>query len=86
MFTIQMLNSFILKRPINTNININNYCMNSTKESIRKITEKYNLEKKSLKIVNPLADQKTTKYNLCYSILVFLSLTIYTFNFYKRNQ
>lgn len=82
-----MLSSFILKRPINANININNYCMNSTKESIRKITEKYNLEKIKFKIVNPLDEQKISKHSfICHIILLFLSLTICTLSFYKRLQ
>jgi hypothetical protein len=82
-----MISSFILKRPVNTNININNYCMNSTKEYIRKITEKYNLEKNKLKIVNPLKEQKISKHSFIYhSILLSLSLTVYALSFYKRLQ
>ncbi len=82
-----MLTSLILKRPINGNINVNHYYMNSTKESIRKITEKYNLEKNKLKIVNPLDEQKIYKHSfICHSILLFLSLTICTLSFYKRLQ
>lgn len=82
-----MLSSWILKKPKNFNININNYCMNSTKESIQKITEKYNLEKNKLNIVNPLDEAKIYKYNfICNGILIILSLTIYTLSFYKRLQ
>jgi hypothetical protein len=80
-----MLSSLLLKRPTNYNYNHRNlkeYCVNSTKESIQKITEKNNLEKKNVNIINPL-----DKDNFIYhSIFVFLSLTIYTFTFYKRTQ
>lgn len=72
-----MLSSWILKRPINANMNFKDYCMNSTKESIQKITEKHNLEKKKLKIINPLDEEKVIKYNFIHnSIFIFLSLTI----------
>ncbi len=82
-----MLTSWMLKRHINANTDFKNYCMNSTKESIRKITEKHNLEKKKLNIINPLDEEKVIKYNFIYhSIFVFLSLTIYTLTFYKRTQ
>lgn len=82
-----MLSSWILKRPINANIEFKDYCMNSTKESIQKITEKHNLEKKKFKIINPLDAEKVIKYNFMYhSIFVFLSLTMYALTFYKRVQ
>lgn len=82
-----MLSSWIFKRPINANMDFKNYCMNSTKESIQKITEKHNLEKKKLKIINPLDEEKVIKYNFIYhSIFVFISLTICTLTFYKRTQ
>jgi hypothetical protein len=83
-----MLSSLLLKRPTNynyNNINFKEYCMNTGKKSILKISEKHNLEKNKLKIINPLDEEKVIKYNFIYhSIFVFLSLTIYTLTFYKR--
>lgn len=60
--------------------------LNYTNESIRKITEKYNLEKNKPTIKNPLAlDEDDAKPSLnFYKFLLFLSISTITIYFYKR--
>ena len=70
------------KRPLQFSKSLNYY----TNESIRKITEKYNLEKNKPIIKNPLAvDEDDAKPNLnFYNFLLFLSISTITIYFYKR--
>jgi hypothetical protein len=67
--------------PLQIKINLN-----YTNESIRKITEKYNLEKNKPTIKNPLAvDEDDAKPNLnFYNFLLFLSISTISIYFYKR--
>lgn len=67
------------------NKTINDYCRNSTNESIKKITDRYNLERNKLKIRTPFGDEKIDNPKIGIgSILIFLSISTLTFFFYKR--
>lgn len=70
------------KTPLQFSKSLNYY----TNESIRKITEKYNLERNKPIIKNPLAvDEDDAKPNLnFYNFLLFLSISTITIYFYKR--
>ena len=70
------------KTPLQFSKSLNYY----TNESIRKITEKYNLERNKSIIKNPLAvDEDDAKPNLnFYNFLLFLSISTITIYFYKR--
>jgi hypothetical protein len=70
------------KTPLQFSKSLNYY----TNESIRKITEKYNLEKNKPTIKNPLAvDEDDAKPNLnFYNFLLFLSISTISIYFYKR--
>lgn len=80
-----MLNCFAKKPLYSINKNFNDYCKQSMDESIRKINEKYNLERNKLKIVNPFDNKNNDNpdFNI-YSFLTFLSISTITFLFYKR--
>ena len=70
------------KTPLQFSKSLNYY----TNESIRKITEKYNLERNKPIIKNQLAvDEDDAKPNLnFYNFLLFLSISTITIYFYKR--
>jgi hypothetical protein len=70
------------KTPLQFSKSLNYY----TNESIRKITEKYNLERNKPIIKNPLAvDEDDAKPNLnFYNFLLFFSISTITIYFYKR--
>ena len=70
------------KTPLQFSKSLNYY----TNESIRKITEKYNLERNKPTINNPLVvDEDDAKPNLnFYNFLLFLSISTITIYFYKR--
>jgi hypothetical protein len=62
------------------------YCKRTTQESIRKLTEKHNLEKNKIKFKNPLDendDSGKPEFNF-YSFLTFLSISTIGFLIYKR--
>jgi hypothetical protein len=63
-----------------------NISLNCTNDSIRKITEKYNLEKNKPIIKHPLSvDEDDAKPRLnFYKFLLFLSISTITIYFYKR--
>jgi hypothetical protein len=78
-----MLTSF--KQPYLFNKTISDYCRNSTNESIKKITEKYNLERNKFTVINPFDDEDHYKPKInMYSILAFLSISTIAYLFYKR--
>lgn len=80
-----MLN-FTRRTPLYFNKSLSEYCTKTTNESIKKITEKYNLERNKPKIKNPLEeedDSKNPELNF-YSFIIFLSISSITFYFYKR--
>ena len=81
-----MLYSF---KPVSMSSRIlSNYCMNLTNHSIRKMTEKYNLERNELKIKNPFAKQDDDPNNnnndFFYGFLLLISISSYVFFFHKR--
>lgn len=76
------------KRPIIFyNKKLADYCRKTTEDSIKKITEKYNLERNKQKINNPLEDDDNDKpkFNL-YGFITFLSISTLAIYFYKRLQ
>ena len=48
--------SFMTRRPVYFNKSLSEYCNRTTNESIRKLTEKINLERNKPKIKNPLEE------------------------------
>jgi hypothetical protein len=68
------------------NKNLHDYCRKTTEESIKKITDKYNLERNKPKINNPLPendDSGKPEFNF-YGLLAFLSVSTIAFLIYKR--
>lgn len=79
--------SFARNRPLYFNKNLHDYCTMTINESIRRLTEKYNLESKTLKFKNIVDndgdDPKIPEFNF-YSLLIFLSISSFSFYFYKK--
>lgn len=74
------------RKQLIINKSLNDYCMKSTQESIKKIIEKSNLERNKEKINNILDDNdenKKPELNL-YSFFIFLSISSIGFILYKR--
>jgi len=64
---------------------INNYCRHSTNQSIKRITDRYNLERNKVEIKNPFNDEDEDKPRInIYSIFAFLSISTFAFFLYKR--
>lgn len=83
-----MLSSYLFKKPILVNKTLQDYCRKSTEESIKKISEKYNLERNRPKInisLDAESNNSKPEFNF-YGLLAFLSITTLTFFFYKRLQ
>jgi hypothetical protein len=81
--------SFLTKRPLYFNKSLSEYCNGITKESIRKLIEKNNLERNKNKIQLPLEDDENDDYNenkktKLYIFILFLSISTITLCFYKR--
>jgi len=78
-----MLTCFKPIYPINKTLS--DYCKRTTNESIRKLTEKYSLERNNPKIKNPLVDEDDykPKFNI-YDFFAFHSISTIAFFFYKR--
>jgi hypothetical protein len=66
------------------NKSFSEYCKNSTNESIRKITEKYNSNKNKPKIKLNLDDDNNNPDFNFYDFIFFLSVTTIAFLIYKR--
>jgi hypothetical protein len=75
------------KGPYLFNKTINDYCKHSTNESIKRITDRYYLDRNKVKIKNVFNDEHEDddkpKINI-YSILGFLSISTLAFFLYKR--
>ena len=81
-----MLSSFLFKKPIYINSSLHDYCRKSTEESIRKKTEKYNLERKNQMLNTTIIsnnDNNNPDFKI-YTFLLFLSISSISFYFYKR--
>ena len=80
-----MLYCYPVKIPQVMNNVLYEYCKRSTQESVRKLTEKYNLERNKPKIINPLQDNNGDKppYNF-YGFFAILSISTFGFLLYKR--
>ena len=80
-----MLN-FATRRPDYLSISLSEYCNRTTNESIRKLTEKMNLERNKPKINIPLDDENSSnkpEINY-YGLFTFLSVTTLAIFLYKR--
>ena len=74
------------KIPQVMNKTLYDYCKKSTQDSVKKLTEKYNLEKNKPKFKNPLDkndDNGKPEFNF-YSFLAILSISTIGFLIYKR--
>ena len=83
-----MLSSLLFKKPIYINRSLHDYCRKSTEESIRKKTEKYNLERNKPVLNTTFTinnDNNNPEFNI-YTFLLFLSISSISFYFYKRLQ
>jgi hypothetical protein len=80
MFTFSMT-----KKPIFTNHSINEYCRNSLKMSIQKITKQadHNRNKKYENLITNFENNPDYSKNI-YPFLFFLSITSLTYCFYKQ--
>ncbi len=81
-----MLSSCLFKKPIYVNHSLAEYCRKSTEESIRKISEKYNLERNKPNLSIRFDNEDNTpkfKHNI-YIVLLFLSISTMSFYFFKR--
>jgi hypothetical protein len=78
--------SFLKKRSFYFNKSLSEYCSGTTNESIRKLIEKYKLERNKQKIQNPLEyqDDPGKPYLNFYNLLLFLSISSITIYFYKK--
>lgn len=83
--------SFITRNKIHINTKMRDYCNLATNDSIRRLTEKYNEDKKEQKlcIANPFtisASNPTdpeSNIGMILSIIFFLSSSTYIYYFYK---
>ena len=77
----------MMRNPIIFNKSLQDYCKKINEESIRKLSDGYNLEKNKPKIKNLLKndDSNNPDYNY-FGIIIILSITMFTFSFYKRLQ
>ncbi len=75
-----------MKKPLYVNNGLREYCNKTTNESIRKLTEKYNLERKTKQHTTLTYDEDDSQRpNLAFfNFFIFLSITTATFYFYKR--
>ena len=83
-----MLSFYMPKTQVVMNKALYDYCKNSTEESIKKITEKYSLERNKPKNIFSFKNgdgNAKSEFNL-YGLLAFLSVTTIAFFFYKRLQ
>lgn len=81
-----MLSSCLFKKPFFVNKSLQDYCRKSTEESIKKISERYNLERNKPKINIPLDDENISnkpEINY-YGLFTFLSVTTLAIFLYKR--
>jgi hypothetical protein len=80
-----MLSFYIPKTQL-INKALNDYCKKSTENSMRKITEQYNLERNEPKIVNSLVKvggNNNPDFNF-YGLFAFLSISTMALFFYKK--
>lgn len=85
--------SFLCKNRIPMNHKMREYCIKSTNDSIRKMTEKYNEERKSnkIKLDNFIVITKDDSpdpidNNIILSIICLLSSTTLFYYFYKASR
>ena len=85
--------SFMYKKPLfPNNQKMREYCMKSTNDSIRKMTEKYNEERKinknnfnSLTIITKDDSPNPNPNDLILSLICLLSSTTFFYYFYKAS-
>lgn len=77
-----------MKKPLCVNTGLREYCNKTTNESIRKLTDKYNLERKNSQYTKLIYDEDGNQTpNLgFFNFLIFLSISSITYYFYRRLQ
>jgi len=86
--------SFMYKKPLfPNNQKMREYCIKSTNDSIRKMTEKYNEERKSIKhnvydlsVITKDDNPNPNPNDIIISIICFLSSTSLFYYFYKDSR
>jgi hypothetical protein len=87
--------SFLCKNRIPFDPKMREYCIKSTNDSIRKMTEKYNEERKTLKhqfknlavITNgDVPNPNNNNTDMIISIICFLSSTTFFYYFYRSSR
>jgi hypothetical protein len=78
-----MLSFYFPKTQSLLNKNLQDYCKKTTEDSIRKLTEKYNLERNNSKIDNKICVSSNPEFNF-YGILTILSITTIAFIFLRN--
>jgi hypothetical protein len=73
-----------LKQPFQINTDIRVYCRKSTEEFIKKLTERYNLEKKNKLAIKFTDDDPKINVDSVLSFFLFLSVTTIAYQFCKR--
>lgn len=74
-------------KPLYFNKKLRDYCTNTINESIERITQNYNLEKKNIQFKNLIDNDNNNPKNPKISfehLLIFLSISSISFYFYKR--
>lgn len=77
-----------MKKPLYANNGLRDYCNKTTNESIRKLTEKYYLERKNPQYKTLIYDEGGNETpNIGFlNFLLFISLSSITFYLYRRLQ
>jgi hypothetical protein len=78
--------SFIARRPNYFNKKISYYCTETTNESVKKLHEKYSLERNNKKIINPLKkddDSEKPEFKI-YHFIMFLSTSYAIYFFFNK--
>lgn len=81
------MTSFMRNKPLYFNKILRDYYSKTINESIEKIIENYNLERKNIQFKNLIDNDNDTPKNPkldFYSLLIFLSISSISFYFYKR--
>jgi hypothetical protein len=79
----------ILKKPIFFNQELHNYCLKSTNDSIKRMSEKYEKERKNPKIslnLNQDSCPSDPNKNSAIAIICFLSVSSFLYYFYNSKR
>lgn len=79
--------SIITRRPINFNKSLSDCCTRTTNESIKKITDKYNLERNKPKVINLLEeDNDNGNPGIIFCKFLFFLYTSYVVLFFLNKR